>query len=124
MADHHDRNVVPFAVDDAPVMPDVEAVRAITAAAEVIERLFVGGADWPHVLGSLRLIRVIIQKPPSICRRCLTPFRLEYGAAFALYRRGLRLPKVCAQCRAARRQERERAAVRTAVPPPPPENPR
>lgn len=96
-----------FEVADRPVdRPDTHAADAIREAVTAIERIFVGGADWPRVVASLRLMRLIIEKPPSACRRCRTPFRLEHGAAFALYRRGLKLPKYCAGCRAMRRQER------------------
>lgn len=98
-----------FKVTDRPVDGlDADAADARREAVTAIERIFVGGADWPSVVASLRLMRLIIEKPPTVCRGCRTPFRVQHGAAFALYRRGLKLPKHCAGCRAKRRQERSR----------------
>jgi hypothetical protein len=105
-----------FGIADGPVTPDPETAQAIDEAVAAIERAFVGGADWPRVVASLRLMRLIVEKPPSICRRCRMPFRLEHGAAFALYRRCLKLPKHCAGCRAVRRQERSGQASPNAPP--------
>jgi hypothetical protein len=71
-----------------------------------IERTFVGGAEWRAVVGAMQLMRRILEEPARRCRRCGGPFRLDYGAAFALYRRGLPVPKLCAACRVLRRRER------------------
>jgi hypothetical protein len=102
-----DRRAVSFAVTDRPVTPsDVDAVRALHEAVAVIEQNFVNGSDWPAVVGQLRLMIRILDEPPRMCRRCRCPFRLEHGAAFALYRRALAFPRHCESCRAARRQER------------------
>jgi hypothetical protein len=105
-----DRPAVSFAVTDRPATaPDREAVRAIQEAVAAIERTFGGGDGWRRVVASLHLMRRILEEPPRICRRCHRPFQLEHGAAFALYHRGLPLPKHCADCRAVRRQERARS---------------
>ena len=102
-----DRPAVSFAVTDRPVTAlDREAARAIQEAVVAIERTFGGGAEWRRVVASLHLMRRILEEPARTCRRCGGPFRLEHGAAFALYHRGLPLPKHCADCRAVRRQER------------------
>jgi hypothetical protein len=86
--------------------PDLDAARAINEAVAAIERTFVGGADWRSVVASLHLMRRILEEPARMCRRCGRAWMLEYGVAFALHRRGLPLPKYCADCRAVRRQER------------------
>jgi hypothetical protein len=51
-------------------------------------------------------MRRILDEPPRTCRRCARAWMLEHGVTFALHRRGLPLPKYCADCRAVRRQER------------------
>ena len=102
-----DRRAVTFPVTDKPVaLPDVDAAHAIAEAVAAIERTFSGGADWPAVVGSLQLMRRILDEPPRSCRRCGRAWMLEHGVTFALHRRGLPLPKYCADCRAVRRQER------------------
>jgi hypothetical protein len=102
-----DRRAVSFAVTDSlETAPDRETARAIQEAVAAIERTFGGGAEWRRVVASLRLMRRILEEPARKCRRCGNPFRLDYGAAFALYRRGLPVPKLCAACRALRRRER------------------
>jgi hypothetical protein len=106
-----DRRAVSFAVTDRPVTPpDADGVRAIHEAAAAIERTFVGGAEWRSVVASLHLMRRILEEPARTCRRCHRPFQLEHGAAFALYRRSLPLPKHCGECRAANRRERAERA--------------
>jgi hypothetical protein len=101
-----DRPAVSFAVTDRLVTaPDREAARAIHEAVAAIERTFIGGAEWRAVVGALQLMRRILEEPPRTCKRCGGRFRLEHGAAFALYHRCLPLPKHCADCRAVRRQE-------------------
>lgn len=102
-----DRRGVSFAVTDRPVSPpDGDAVRALRDAAAAIERTFDAGADWRSVVASLNLTRRILEEPPRICRRCGRAWMLEHGVTFALHRRGLPLPRHCADCRAVRRQER------------------
>ena len=102
-----DRPAVAFAVTDRPVTaPDREAARAVQDAVTAIERTFGGGAEWRDIVGALQLMCRILNEPARTCKRCGRPFQLERGAAFALYHRGLPLPKHCADCRAVRRRER------------------
>lgn len=104
-----DRRAVSFAVTDRPLTaPDADATRAISDAVAAIERTFTAGADWRGVVASLNLIRRILEEPPRTCRRCGHAWMLEHGVTFALYRRGLALPKHCAECRAQRRAELRR----------------
>lgn len=96
-----------FAVTDRPVAaPDVDAARAIGDAVAAIDRTFAGGAEWRSVVASLNLMRRILEEPPRTCRRCGRAWMLDHGVTFALYRRGLPLPKYCEFCRTKRRQER------------------
>jgi hypothetical protein len=75
-----DRRFVSFPVTDIPVAAsDANAVHAINQAVAAIERAFVGGADWRCVVGSLQLMRRILEEPPRTCRRCGAPFQLEHG---------------------------------------------
>jgi hypothetical protein len=102
-----DRRAVSFAVTDRLVTaPDLDAAHAIREAVTAIERTFGGGADWRGIVASLQLMRRILEESPRTCRRCGRAWVLEHGVTFALHRRGLPLPKYCADCRTVRRQER------------------
>jgi hypothetical protein len=96
-----------FRVTDMLVEPaDADAARALRQAVAAIERTFVDGADWRAVVGQLRLMIKILEDPPRTCQRCCRRFRLENGAAFAFFRRGMAVPRHCAACRTQRRHER------------------
>jgi hypothetical protein len=102
-----------------------EAARQLRLVAELVERNAPPGFNR-DVVDILRRVGLMVaalteHDVTTSCRRCSSLFTYN-SARFAA--RHLDPPRHCFLCRQARRQERERAGVSTAVPPPQPENPR
>ncbi len=105
---------------------DAFAAAQLRIAGELVERYapVEMTRDKKDILARLGLMvtNLVSHDTATSCRRCGAVFSFDASRFAAKH---LDPPRHCFRCRQARRQERERAGVSTAVPPAPePENPR